>query len=247
MIIYSYDRTTFEYIGTATAPINPVTHTVETPTYLMPAWAAETQPPAVNTDEIAVYDPAAEAWSVVSDFRGQVAHDAVVRNEITIDELGNLPAGYVIGELPALPADLATQKLAAINAEYGNGMAPISSQYPAAEIDGWPRQITEAEKFRVMEAADPANPPTVADTANFPVLANIAESRAETLLSLVLKVEAKVAGYDTFYGLMTGKRQALEDALMAIDTNDANAVTDIAAIDENELMVLSNYLVSLGA
>jgi hypothetical protein len=96
-----------------------------------------------------------------------------------------------------------------------------------------------------MEAADPANPPLDSDTINFPVLATLASLRGNTLLEQVIKVEEKVAAFDPFYGALTGKRQALEDALDTIDLNGVDPTSEIAAIDENELPALSTQLLGL--
>ncbi len=133
---------------------------------------------------------------------------------------------------PATPAELAEITRFEINNAYEQAMLPISSKYPSSEIAGWPRQTAEAEKYRAMAAANP-QPPLDGDTVNFPVLATLATSRGDTLLNLVVGVEQKTAAYDLVYGALTGKRQALEDTLDAIDLNSTTAVADINNIVVN--------------
>lgn len=145
---------------------------------------------------------------------------------------------------PVTPVDLAERKRQSINAAYEQAMLPISLKYPRSEIDGWPRQTAEADKYRLMEATD-LQPPAHGDTNNFPVLANLAAIRGNTLLEQVIRVEQKAAEFDQFYGSLTGMRQALEDALETIDLNGPEAESEINAVDESALTTLSEQL--LGA
>ncbi|WP_019530656.1 hypothetical protein [Dasania marina] len=131
-----------------------------------------------------------------------------------------------------------TTKLQQLNAAYQTAMQIIKSDYTQVEIDGWPRQVLEAEKYRSMAAQNPNALPSSNDLVNFPVLGGLATANDEPLLAFVVGVENKVKAYDLIYGAITGTMQALKKQILAVDINDINYAIKLAAIDEQ---AVNNY------
>ncbi|RKQ97166.1 hypothetical protein C7446_2586 [Kushneria sinocarnis] len=104
-------------------------------------------------------------------------------------------------------------KLAEINRAAEAAVQSIRQQYPQFEIDTWTEQKAEAEAYQTDNSS-----PT-------PLLSGIAEGRGISLDELVQKVMAKVKLYRSAVAPVTGKRQRLEDEILAADTVEAvNAV-----------------------
>ncbi len=109
--------------------------------------------------------------------------------------------------------------LAAINSEASTLLASLSAAYPDGEVQSWAQQTREAEAL----AVDPH--------ASAPLLSAIATARGVLLDVLAERVRAKVSAYAAASGAIIGQRQALEDALMAIDLQAPGAAEQLAAID----------------
>lgn len=102
-----------------------------------------------------------------------------------------------------------SEKASEIRREYDSEMNALTSQYPASEINSWPKQESEARAY----LADNAIPT--------PILTAIATASGTTVDLLAARVMVKAEAYSQFAGTLIGKRQALEaqvtDALTAAD------------------------------
>ncbi|MGI1677580.1 MAG: hypothetical protein K6L75_02530 [Cellvibrionaceae bacterium] len=174
----------------------------------------------------------------------QAQYDACFSNLSSLQNSGS-PAEIVFDSVFGYPVAKAIEvsvsqqseaKRAAINEMYETAMEAIKNKYPPSEINGWPRQTSEFERYRVAELSPPVVP------SQFPVLSQLAGQTGYSLSEMVDRVEVKVNEFDGFYGAITGKRQALEAALDAIDTNSASANENIDAIDENEIIILAQSI-----
>lgn len=106
--------------------------------------------------------------------------------------------------------------LASINASCERAIVAIQSGYPSSEVLSWPKQEAEARSY-------------VADSsAPTPLLDALAEARGIDKTELAARVILKADAFAKYSGTAIGKRQALEDALIALP---AGATADqIAAI-----------------
>lgn len=102
-----------------------------------------------------------------------------------------------------------SEKLTEINRAAEAEVQSIRRQYPQFEIDTWTEQKAEAEAYR----AD--------NSSAAPLLSGIAKERGISLDELVGKVMKKVQLYRDAVAPVTGKRQRLEDEVLAADTEDA--------------------------
>ncbi|EHJ46329.1 hypothetical protein DFW101_0312 [Solidesulfovibrio carbinoliphilus subsp. oakridgensis] len=139
-----------------------------------------------------------------------------------------LDGGWHVGEVPAVeptPEEVAaalaqakTVKLAEIRAACDTALAPLAAAYPEREVQSWPQQIAEANAY----AADAAAAVTLLRTmaAERPSLGETDEARVAELARRIL---ANAAAWSTIAGPIIGKRQALEDAVVAADTPEAVA------------------------
>lgn len=93
--VYTYNPTTFEYVGETEAQESPL----EPGVFLMPANAVKLEPPAIASNEIAVLIN--NAWLITADFRGQVWFNQTTKEPVEITKLGQ-PAEELAATLPAL-------------------------------------------------------------------------------------------------------------------------------------------------
>lgn len=107
---------------------------------------------------------------------------------------------------------------AQINSEAAAALAQLSAAYPDGEVQSWPQQTREAEAL----AADPQVPA--------PLLTAIATARGLSVTELASRVLAKVQAYAVVSGQIIGQRQALEDAITAVDLAAPDAADQLAAI-----------------
>ncbi|WP_245944690.1 hypothetical protein [Crenobacter cavernae] len=114
--------------------------------------------------------------------------------------------------------DLRARQLAAINARATELLATLSAGYPDGEVQSWAQQTREAEAL----ATDP--------NAATPLLTAIAAARGLVVADLAGRVRAKVQSYAVASGQIIGQRQALEDALAAIDLDAPDAEERIGAV-----------------
>lgn len=114
--------------------------------------------------------------------------------------------------------DLRARQLAAIKDRADELLASLEASYPEREVKSWSQQTREAEAL----AVDPA--------AVAPLLNGIAAARGVPLLDLAGRVRAKVAAAAELSGPIIGQRQALEDALMAVDLHMPDAAEQLEAI-----------------
>lgn len=126
--------------------------------------------------------------------------------------------GMPVAVFPAAPttAQLKATQLASINADCESAIATITTSYPSSEVLSWPKQEAEARTY-------------IADNAAAtPLLDALAQARGVAKADLAGRVIAKADAFSAMSGSLIGKRQALEDALMALP---ADATSEqIAAI-----------------
>lgn len=96
MILYNYDNTTGEYLGSSNAQANPKAEGE----FLPRANATEQAPPIYEDGEKPVFKN--NKWVVLKDHRGKTAYNANDRDDLYIvEELGDLKEGFVL-EQPEL-------------------------------------------------------------------------------------------------------------------------------------------------
>jgi hypothetical protein len=172
----------------------------------------------------------------VSGFYNSAIHgDAIPTDavEISADEhaalLADQSAGKVIeadadGHPVAVdppPLSLNERRAAALTRINSGGeaaMASLRANYPESEVMSWSQQTKEADALE-------ANP-----NATTPLLTAIATARGLSVADLAARVRAKTAAYALASGQIIGQRQALEDTLMAIDLQAADAAAQLEAI-----------------
>ncbi|WP_199103189.1 hypothetical protein [Aquitalea sp. ASV11] len=133
-----------------------------------------------------------------------------------IDWTGGMPV--LVDSAPRTAVERRAQRLSEVNAYAAIRLGKLSAAYPEGEVQSWSQQTHEAEAL--------TNDPT----APSPLLTSIATARGVPLSALASRVRAKVAAYAVASGQIIGQRQALVDALMAIDLQAPNAAEQIAAI-----------------
>ncbi len=243
-LIYNYHPETGECLGQAAANVSPR----EPDVLLVPAFAAPLAPPVVGDRQCACYLDAAGqvpadyqdgAWRVVTDWRGVPLWSTASGDEVAITQPKILPADIDATAVPrpsaahvwrdgewALDvglqlqrlAELAARQLAAVNAGAAQALAQLSAAYPDGEVQSWAQQTREAEAL----AADPQAPA--------PLLTAIATARGLSVAELASRVLAKVQAYAMASGAVIGQRQALEDAINAVDLAAQDAAEQLAAI-----------------
>ncbi|QOD81901.1 hypothetical protein [Chromobacterium haemolyticum] len=230
--IYHYDPSTGEYLYQGEADPSPLEEDV----WLIPAHATELAPPAAGERQIAVFR--GEAWQLNPDWRGLPLWSTVTGEPVVIADLGVTPAdigatnierppatvwdGAAWKEDPSLQAKHLAErfaaKLAEINAAVGRALGELSASYPAGEVSSWSQQTAEADAL----VANPAAPA--------PLLTAIATARGLSVTDLAGRVRAKRDAYAQSSGQIIGQRQALEDALGAIDLQAGDAAAKLEAI-----------------
>ncbi len=221
------------YLGPGVAEASPL----EPGVVLLPAHATLQPPPATAAREVAQWHDG--AWRVVPDWRGVPLTRTADGSATQIDRPGVAPADVGATEQPrpspahvwrdgawvedaALRAQhletLRAAQLAAINVGCNGALAQLTAQYPEREISSWPQQEREAREL----AANPAAPT--------PLLSAIAAARELPIAELAARVLAKSDAFAVASGQLIGRRQALEDTLLAIDLAAPDAAARIAAV-----------------
>lgn len=95
--IYNYDPSTGEFTGAGTADESPL----EVGVLLIPAHATTIQPPPVGSSEVAVFDEAAQSWSVVKDYRGTKLFTTDGGTPIEVAAVGDKPEGTTDQPMPS--------------------------------------------------------------------------------------------------------------------------------------------------
>jgi len=208
------------YLGESIAATSPL----EPDHYLLPDCATTLTPPAVDANQIPVFRNG--GWVVMPDWRGAELFATTDGSTVSIDTPGVIPDDISATHIPrpdpghawrddawvvdpqltaAWLAGERAARLAAINAGCDVALAALTATYPEREISSWPQQEREA---RVL-AATP--------TAVTPLLAAISAARGMDVATLAARVREKSDAFAIASGAIIGRRQALEDALAAID------------------------------
>lgn len=161
---------------------------------------------------------------------GNIPGDAV---EITAEEHAALLAGQssglrissgqdgrpvLVSPPPPTLSERLGQRLVEINASASGLLAALSAAYPDGEVQSWGQQTREAEALAI-------NPDAPA-----PLLTAIATARGLPLDVLAVRVREKVQAYAVASGQIIGQRQALEDAIHAVDPTAPDAAAQLEAI-----------------
>lgn len=122
-----------------------------------------------------------------------------------------------INEADLPPLELAAakhHKLAELKSAADAEVAPTRNQYPDFERETWPYQESEARAW------------TADNNAPTPTLSGIEQTRGKSVSYLAPKVIEKADQYRALAASVSGKRQALADAVEA-----ATTVADVEAIN----------------
>lgn len=95
--VFNYRVDTLEFIGAGDAWIPPHTG--------LPANCTLIEPPATPENNVAIFKPADESWSLCEDYRGQKFYSANTGQEFTVTELGPLPS-WAVTSAPSSPFDI---------------------------------------------------------------------------------------------------------------------------------------------
>lgn len=197
-IIYNYHALTREYLGSSTAdpdPMNPGS-------WLLPAHSTEIAPAEAGEHQVAVY--ADNSWALQADYRGEIYYKPD-RTLVEITELNVEPdPTWTTEPAPLTIPELITIQLGEINADCEQAIALISAGYPDSEVLSWPKQETEARAWL-------AN-----NSAATPLIDALASTRGVDKADLVGRIIAKADAFAQESGELIGKRQGLEDQLMAM-------------------------------
>lgn len=129
-----------------------------------------------------------------------------------------LAAGNVLVPADVSVVDIRSRHLAIINVRAAALLAELSGSYPDGEVQSWAQQTREAEALAInLNAAAP-------------LLTAIATARGVPLATLAERVRAKVQAYAVASGQIIGQRQALEDAVHAVDLSAPDAAAQLEAI-----------------
>lgn len=172
-----------------------------------------------------------DAKQISTKLRRDLLNQQTQGKEIVPDQDGN-----PIAVDPVPPIDeLINEKHRQIDRMYQLSMQKITAGYPQLEIDGFFAQLNEVRAYRLEEQAGTPDP------TNYPLLSNLAQQSGHTIADRATRIEQKYTQFATVYGALTGKRQALSDALEALDPATVTRA-EIAAIDPSELTALSKTL-----
>jgi hypothetical protein len=112
--------------------------------------------------------------------------------------------------------------LAAIRAACDAALSPITAQYPDREVQSWPQQIAEATAL----ASDPAAPaPLLRQMAA--MRPSLGDALDERVAELARRILANAAAWSALAGPIIGRRQALDDQVMAAVTPEVVAAVVI--------------------
>ena len=121
-------------------------------------------------------------------------------------------------DLRPVLTEVRARMLAQLKTDCETELSQLKADYPESEVSSWGKQEREARAL----LADPA-------TAT-PLLSAIATARGIDLAELAARVLAKADAYAVAAGALIGRRQALEDALAAIDLAAPDAEAQIYVI-----------------
>lgn len=223
--VYHYHRATGVLLFAAVAQPDPL----EPGRLLLPAKATPIAPPAVGPGEAVCFIEEINDWQVVPDLRGRAYYDTATGDRHVIQEVNQSPEPGWTELAPASPgevwvddhwelplATLAANRQADIDDAYSAEMEALLTGYPEAEVKTFAKQEGEARAY----LADPAVATPYLDAA--------APARGLDKAALVGKIVAKADTLAKEVGTITGKRQALRDAIdAALTAGDRAALATI--------------------
>lgn len=232
MKTYTANPNTGEYESTSTATLDPVaSKRLRSNVYTLPAYSTYEKPPEVGENEVAVLQDG--SWTVEKDFRGTKLYSHSTKEEIEVTDIGQLPFGYSLdkpGDYDSWGANVwvtdedaqlegaRQEKLTELREIADHILSDATSEYPAMEQASWSKQEAQAKAY--LRGSDE---PTI-------LLDGIAAQRGVTKLELAGKVMQKVDDFEFLAGLVVGKRQAIEDQLLAANTLDQISSIDLTIL-----------------
>jgi len=136
--------------------------------------------------------------------------------DLTPDEVTARQAEEAAATSPSVMYD---KKEAEIILAFRAAVRASRSTYPQEEVDSFPEQAAELKAYD----NDPLSETLLIDA--------LALSRGSSKSQVVSRIRTQARAYKPVYGGILGKKQALLDDLYAININDADALTQIAAIN----------------
>lgn len=156
---------------------------------------------------------------------GQTVYRIADKAPLLITTLGPIPEGYTaqvprefdtwdgslwITDLVLRNKVLKQRKMTEINNALEQALSALRTEYPESEIMSWTKQEDEARRFLKYGAAAVATP----------LIDHIVEARGCDKLELINKIVLKADQYAYAVGMAVGRRQYLEDQVMAIAIGD---------------------------
>lgn len=141
-----------------------------------------------------------------------------------VEAIGQVAIGDTFDGQRFLPAAAPTPhalrlaKLAAITVASNEALQALTAAYPEREVSSWQQQEREARSLE-QDAS-----------ATAPLLSAIASARGLDVAELAARVREKADAFAVASGAIIGRRQALEDALAAIDLAAPDAASQIEAV-----------------
>lgn len=99
------------------------------------------------------------------------------------------------------------KKIAWLESAAAQAGAVLKGAYPQWEIDGWHKQEDQAIA-------------AIAGSTDTPLLDALAQARGSDRMALANRIMEKVAEYEVAYGILCGRRQAVEAAILEAETLD---------------------------
>lgn len=229
ILVYKFSPFTYEFTGSQPGKPNPK----DPSSILVPANATTVEPMAAGPDEIPVWSPGLEEWSLVEDYRGQTYY-TVDGQSFTIQDLGPVSESLVTTTPPPGPEytwtgsawEIDPDKLAA------QKLAEIELQAQARETGDFflaGNAITlgkHKDNLLIAQVLLSATPPTVPNVHGGFWRAN---DKSQVALNDA-QMQAFAAAAGTFAMQVRQAAFVLEDAVEAAKTGP-DPVTDLQAID----------------
>lgn len=201
MIVYTYDGTTGEYVGTETADESPN----EPGVHLIPAHATATEPPKPRKGYVRVFRDG--RWVSVADPRGTyyLPSGAVV----TVTDLRDTVPDGATREAPARPLDaVRADVIDAVNSAHAVALRAATGDATPEERDTWPVKAEAARAYIQGDASDPQSRMLVVE----------AETVGEDVTALAQYIVATDAKFKILVGRMSGVRRMLTARALAATT-----------------------------
>lgn len=126
--VYIFDTITGAYDHTYNAQESPL----EPGVFLEPVCSTATSPPIVAANQVAIF--ANGAWSLQSDYRGQVIYDQASTASQEVTAIGPIPSGFALTTPPPTLAQAQATQIVLLTAVYANAVAQSVSYTSVAGV-----------------------------------------------------------------------------------------------------------------